>query len=202
MKGKLVVLVAICLASTLGLISLGVSEPMTFTLTYTQHVMVTGSQSITLTVTPIIVLTVTDYPCIWLEGFPTVCYTQEACNQLPYQPPTCYVATAYTTSALSGFTYTAYFQNTPTYQCNMIGCSWSPLSTTWVTYTYSPGLSMSTSVATSVVTSPLTQTGYITKQMTPITTGSAYQEEAGALAIVLAVSLLMTVLNSQKGKDP
>jgi hypothetical protein len=50
MKSKLVVLIAICLASTLGLISLGVPEPTT--VTSTQLVTVTGSQSSTLLVTP------------------------------------------------------------------------------------------------------------------------------------------------------
>ena len=189
------------MASTLGLISLRAPEPTTVTFTSTQPVMVTVSQSFTLTMTPLAVLTVTAYPCIWLEGFAPVCYTQESCNQIPNQLSTCLVATVYTTSALSAFTYTAYFQNTPTIQCNMIGCSLSPLSTTWATYTYSPTFCTSTSVALSTVTSSLIQTGYMTKQIPSISTGSVYQEEAVVLAIVLTVSLLMMVLNLRKEKD-
>jgi hypothetical protein len=68
-----------------------------------------------------------------------------------------------------------------------------------VTETVSP--IVTTSVTTSSMTSSLISTGYMTKQMPPVSTGSAYQEGAVALAVVLAVSLLTAVLVCRKNEN-
>ncbi len=219
MKGKLLVLIAICLASTLGLISLVVPEPTTFTVTSTQPVTATGSQSFTQTVTPLGVVTWTVYPSVCLGGTLiasnlALCqYYQELCSST-----VCYVANTYITEASSAFTYTGEYMITNTEYFSQVVQITSTVSYRQVTegsisiwpnyisginqaiYTYSPpAIFTSTSMATSTVTSSLTQTGYITKQVPLISTGSTYHEVAIALVTVIVVSLIV-VLSLRKGK--
>lgn len=159
MKGKLVVLIIVCLTSMLGLISLVVPEPTAIktTVTFATTPTVTGyrSSSYTLMSPPEIVTYTTYWTVVWCT--------------IPFQ-------------------YVGY--------CNKsvgVGIAYVP------PYAYST--SVTRLVITSTVTSSFTQTGYITKQMAPISNGSAFQEGAVALVVVLAVSLLMAVLSLRKRKD-
>ena len=198
MNSKVLVLLFVCVASAIGLVSLGVPEPTTVTFTTTQAVTSTGSQSFTLNVPQASAITAVSYPRtevggIWL-------YYTTLCNiNYVSQPPTtvCATGTTYTTTGDSPFTYINFIVTSLTTTENYSASSepMSPpaviISATWATLTYSPEISTSTSATTSSVTSSFIRTSELTKQVAPISTGGMYQAIATVLVVILALSLLI-----------
>ena len=157
-------------------------EPFTVMYTSTSAVIVTSSQSATFT-SPLI--TTFPYYCLFGLSCPTNRGTE-----------TVMVTETWTSS---------YFCCVTLYVYRTIGVGPHVYTSTEVfvvatpvTVTAAPIIF--TSTTTSTVTSSLTQTGYVTKQMAPIYTGSVYQEQAVALVIVLGVSLLLVVSSMRKEK--
>lgn len=192
MKGKLLVLIAICLASALGLISLGVPQLTTTTVTVTFSTTLTRSQAITLT-SPF--KTTMPFYC----GFNVNCVAISSAR----------LSTTVTVSVVQ--TWTSYSPLSP-YSYTLM-CFPETNTVAGYTYTYStshcveivaiPVIEIvspiiSTLMTASSMTSSMTSTTYMTELMPLISTGSAYQEIAIALIAVLAVCVVMAVL--QKGK--
>jgi hypothetical protein len=198
MNSKALALVMVCVASALGLVSLGVPEPTTVTFTSTQSVTFTGSQSFTVTVPQASVITAVSYPRtqiggIWLY-YTTLCninYSNQSATTA------CATATTYTTTAVSPFTYANFIVTSSTTTENY-SASFEPMpppaviiSATWATLAYSPELSTLTPATTSTVTSSWTRTSELTQQTAPVTTRGMYQAIAIVLVMVLAMSLLI-----------
>jgi hypothetical protein len=198
MNSKVLALLLVCVASAIGLVSLGIPEPTKAPLTSTQAVTSTGSQSFTVNLPQASAITAVSYPRtevggIWLY-YTTLCNINYS-NQSP--TTVCATATTYTTTGDSPFTYINFIVTSLTTTENYSASS-EPvpppaviISATWATLTYSPEISTSTSATTSSVTSSLIWTSELTKQVAPISTGGMYQAIAIDLVVILALSLLI-----------
>jgi len=194
---RLILLIALCVASMLGLASLGIPEQTTMAFTTTEPVAATSTYSSITTITPETTQSVTIIPCIGLGNFACVTYSQGFCFN-----GTCYVGETYTTTASSIFIYTSIYSTTTTQ--SYTPTYYIPLTMTFrtsATYTWIPTISTQTAVSTSTVTTSLTQTSNSTSQQAAIFTNNTNQMVAAVLAAVLVLSITMIIRESKKKRN-
>jgi len=185
---RLIVLLIVCGVSTIDLVSLGAPQPTMVSYTSTSAVNITVFQPITLT-----------KPLITTPEFPVDC-DYAGCYSNAAITETIMATTTWANLSTFSSDVTWYFTETASTSYGLSHYVLTTLSELGFAtpFTVTAGPIVSTSVTTSTATFSLTQTGYMTEQLSPIMKNGTNQMIAAAFAVVLVVSFMMVIRGLRK----